>query len=117
MRSTVPLDSFGRKIDILVTNEMESFDKSSSAKIIDLCKKESYCLSVFQGLEELFELSYVNRKLRYVTKMSLVKIVTIEFETIMIMTPCPWVPKDKWMGCFPTIMRKLTPSILPLSLF
>ena len=48
---------------------------------------------------------------RYVTKMSLVKIVTIEFEAIMIMTPCPWVPKDKWMGCFPTIVRKLTPSI------
>ena len=62
-------------------------------------------MSVFQGLEELFELFFRKSEItRYVTKMSLVKIVTIEFETIMIMTPCPWVPKDKWMGCFPTIV-------------
>ena len=91
----------------------------SFSKKNDVWKKEmkSYCLNV-KSYERLsgvgrviWVVFYVNRKLRYVTKMSLVKIVTIEFEAIMIMTPCPWVPKDKWMGCFPTIVRKLTPSI------
>ena len=88
--------------------------------------KKSYCLNV-KSYERLSGVGRVTISVvflrkseitRYVTKMSLVKIVTIEFEAIMIMTPCPWVPKDKWMGCFPTIVRKLTPSlILPLSFF
>ena len=88
--------------------------------------KKSYCLNA-KSYERLSGVGRVTISVvflrkseitRYVTKMSLVKIVTIEFEAIMIMTPCPWVPKDKWMGCFPTIVRKLTPSlILPLSFF
>ena len=109
---------------------MESLDNSLANKriISSLLQQKKWCMkkrneivllkcqklwASFRGWKSYYFSCFLRKSeiTRYVTKMSLVKIVTIEFEAIMIMTPCPWVPKDKWMGCFPTIVRKLTPSI------